>query len=327
MNGKRPRIGVVGAGRWGLNIVRCCARMDVLVAACDPDLHPLEEIRTRYSGVRVFSDYATMLGLAALDAVVVAAPAHLHAQLAREAIDADLDVFVEKPLALNVADAQRVVDAANAAGKRLVVGHLLLYHPAIRLLIQLIERGTIGELRHLRARRLSWGRLRSHEDVWWSFAPHDVAVMLEIFGEEPHKVTSAKAAYVRPHIADLAYADFAFSQGRSAHIEVTWLDPAKGSRLDVFGSRGVLSFMDGQDGPRLLLTECGDVVNDRGEPELWRKEPAQIAVPAGEALELELEAFCRAVRGGPLPPSDGGEGLAVVRTLATLEEREMEAVG
>jgi UDP-2-acetamido-3-amino-2,3-dideoxy-glucuronate N-acetyltransferase len=327
MSAKRPRIGVVGAGRWGMNIVRCCARLDVLTAACDPDLHPLEEVRSRYSGVRVFSDYATMLALAELDAVVVAAPAQLHAQLACDAIGAGLDVFVEKPLALSVAEAQQVVEAANAAGKRLVVGHLLLYHPAIRLLMQLIERGAIGELRHLRARRLSWGRLRSHEDVWWSFAPHDVAVMLEIFGEEPLAVTSAKAAYVRPHIADLAYADFTFSRGRSAHLEVTWLDPAKGSRLDVFGSRGVLSFIDGQDAPRLLLTQCGDALNERGEPELWRKEPEAINVPAGEPLELEMEAFCRAVRGGPPPLTDGEEGLAVVRTLATLGEREMQAVG
>lgn len=327
MSAERPRIGVVGAGRWGMNIVRCCARMDVLAAACDSDLHPLEEIRSRYGGVRVFSDYPTMLALANLDAVVVAAPAQLHAQLAREALEAGLNVFVEKPLALSVADAQRVVDAANAAGKQLVVGHLLLYHPAVRLLMQLIERGAIGELRHLRARRLSWGRLRSHEDVWWSFAPHDVAVMLEIFGEEPVAVTSSKSAYVRPHIADLAYADFTFSQGRSAHLEVAWLDPAKGSRLDVFGSRGVLSFVDGRDAPELLLTQCGDVLNDRGEPELWRKEAKQINVPAGEPLELELQAFCRALRGGPAPPSDGAEGLAVVRTLATLGEREMQAVG
>lgn len=322
-----PRIGVVGAGRWGMNIIRCCARMGVLAAACDPDLHPLEEIRSRHTGVRVFSDYATMLALANLNAVVVAAPAQLHAQLAHEAIDAGLDVFVEKPLALTVTDAQAVVDAANAAGRRLVVGHLLLYHPAVRLLMQLVAGGAIGELRHLRARRLSWGRLRSHEDVWWSFAPHDVAVMLEIFGEEPLAVTSSKAAYVRSDIADLAYADFTFSRGRSAHLEVTWLDPSKGSRLDVFGSRGVLSFMDGQDAPRLQLTQCGDVLNDRGEPELWRKEPEQISVPAGEPLELELEAFCRALRGGARLPSDGAEGLAVVRTLATLGEREMQTVG
>ncbi len=327
MSARRPRIGVVGAGRWGMNIVRCCARLDVLAAACDSDLHQLEEVRSRYGGVRVFADYATMLALAELDAVVVAAPAQLHAQLACGAIDAGLDVFVEKPLALSVADAQRVVDAANAAGKRLVVGHLLLYHPGIRLLMQLIERGAIGELRHLRARRLSWGRLRSHEDVWWSFAPHDVAVMLEIFGEEPLAVTSAKAAYVRPNVADLAYADFTFSESRSAHLEVTWLDPAKGSRLDVFGSRGVLSFIDGQDAPRLLLTPCGDALNARGEPELWRKEPEEIDVPAGEPLELEMEAFCRAVCGGQPPPTDGEEGLAVVRTLATLGEREMQAVG
>lgn len=327
MSPERPRLGVVGAGRWGMNIVRCCARMGVLAAACDSDPDALEEIRSRHSGVRVFSDYATMLALASLSAVIVAAPAQLHARLAHEAIDAGLDVFVEKPLALSVTDAQGVVDAANAAHKRLVVGHLLLYHPAVRLLMQLIRRGTIGELRHVRARRLSWGRLRSHEDAWWSFAPHDVAIMLEIFGEEPLAVTSSKAAYVRPDITDFAYADFTFSQGRSAHLEVTWLDPSKASRLDVFGSRGVLSFIDGREAPMLLLTQCGDVLNDRGEPDLWRKEPEQINVPAGEPLALEMEAFCRALRGGTQLPSDGAEGLAVVRTLAMVGATEMQTVG
>lgn len=319
-NGKRPRIGVVGAGKWGMNIVRNCAKMGVLAAVCDGDLHPLEEIRAKYSGVKVFCDFESMLSLAKIDAVAIAAPAQMHAQLALRAIEAGLDVFVEKPLALGVADAQRVVDAARDAGRKLVVGHVLLYHPAVRTMLKMIGDGRIGQVRHLRSRRLSWGRLRSYEDVWWSFAPHDVAVMLEVFGEEPSTVSCDASAFIRPHIADVTYADFRFSMGRSAHIEVAWIDPDKGMRLDVFGSTGVLTFSENSEGTKLVLTPCGDRLNARGDAELYREPVRAIDVPEGEPLQIELEAFCRTVRGGRLPPSHGDEALAVVRTVAMIHE-------
>jgi UDP-2-acetamido-3-amino-2,3-dideoxy-glucuronate N-acetyltransferase len=320
VNGKRPRIGVAGAGKWGMNVVRCCANLGVLAAVCDADLHPLEEVRARYNGTKVFCDYLTMLSLAKIDAVAIAAPAQHHAEMALQAIDAGLDVFVEKPLALEVADAQRVVEAARKSGRKLVVGHVLLYHPAVRTMLKMIADGAIGGVRHFRSRRLSWGRLRSYEDVWWSFAPHDVAVMLEVFGEEPSSVSCASGAYVRPHIADLTYADFRFSLGRSGHIEVAWIDPDKGSRIDVFGSTGVLTFTDGAAGSQLTLTPCGDRLGARGEAELYREAARAIEVPAGEPLSIELEAFCRTVRGGRLPPTHGDEALAVVRTVAMLRE-------
>jgi UDP-2-acetamido-3-amino-2,3-dideoxy-glucuronate N-acetyltransferase len=326
MSAKRPRIGVAGAGKWGMNLVRCCARMGVLAAVCDADLHPLEEVRAKYEGVKVFCDFTSMLALAKLDAVAIAAPAQQHAALAMEAIAADLDVFVEKPLALTVADAERVVEAARTAGRKLVVGHVLLYHPAVRTMLKIVADGGIGNVRHLRSRRLSWGRLRSFEDVWWSFAPHDVAVMLEVFGEEPLSATCAASAYVRPHIADVTYADFRFSMGRSAHVEVAWIDPDKGSRIDVFGSAGVLSFAETAQGPSLTLTPCGDRLNARGEAELVREATRTIDVPPGEPLAIELEAFCRAVRGGKLPPTHGDEALAVVRTVAMIHQEAAKPV-
>jgi UDP-2-acetamido-3-amino-2,3-dideoxy-glucuronate N-acetyltransferase len=317
---KRPRIGVAGAGKWGMNVVRCLAKMGVLAAVCDADLHPLEEVRAKYPGVKVFCDFDSMLTMKKLDAVAIAAPAQFHADLALRAIAAGLDVFVEKPLALGVADAQRVVDAARDAGAKLVVGHVLLYHPAVRTMLKAIGDGKIGDVRHLRSRRLSWGRLRSYEDVWWSFAPHDVAVMLEVFGEEPSAISCDASAFIRPHIADVTYADFRFSMGRSAHIEVAWIDPDKGWRLDVFGSTGVLTFSENASGSHLMHTPCGDRLNARGEAELYREAAHEIEVPPGEPLAIELEAFCRTVRGGKLPPTHGDEALAVVRTVAMIHE-------
>lgn len=314
------RAGVAGAGYWGINLVRTCAKLGVLAAVCDPDVRPLEAIRSQYDGVRVFTNYDAMLEEAQLDAVILASPAQHHAKMALAAVAAGKDVFVEKPLALNVSDAERVVEAAANAGRKLFVGHVLLYHPAVRTMFELIREGRIGDVRHVRSRRLSWGRLRAHEDVWWSFAPHDVAVMLELFGEDPAGCTFSTGAYVRPHIADLTYADFTFSMGRTAHIEVAWIDPDKTSRIDVFGSRGVLSFSDARAGARLVLTPGGDRLNARGEPELVREDAVELGVPAGEPLACELEAFFAYARDGQRPITHGEEGLAVVRTLARLHD-------
>jgi UDP-2-acetamido-3-amino-2,3-dideoxy-glucuronate N-acetyltransferase len=319
-----PRIGVIGAGYWGANLVRNCYQMGVLAAVCDADLHPLNEVRSKYPGVALYCDMEQMLEHTKLDAVVIAAPASAHAALALRAIAAGKHVFVEKPLALSVADAEHVVQAAENAGVTLFVGHVLLYHPAVRALLEHVNAGHIGRVRHLRSRRLSWGRLRSQENVWWSFAPHDCALMIEIMKDSPVTATGWLSAYVRPHLGDFAYADFAFADGRSAHIEVSWLDPDKSSRIDVFGSEGTLTFADSREGGTLTLTRCGDRLNSRGEPELWRGETDHVLHKTAdekihEPLRLELEAFCRAMRGGAAVPTDGREGLEVVRALEMVD--------
>ena len=320
---RMPKIGVIGAGYWGANLVRNCHQMGVLAAVCDADLRRLDEVRTKYHGVGLFCDLDQMLENTKLDAVVIAAPAPAHASLALKCIAAGKHVFVEKPLALSVDDAERVVRAADDAGLTLFVGHVLLYHPGVRAMMKAIGEGKIGRVRHLRSRRLSWGRLRSQENVWWSFAPHDCALMIEIMKDSPVNAAGSLSAYVRPGLGDFAYADFAFSDGRSAHIEVSWLDPDKSSRIDVFGSEGTLTFVDSREGGKLTLTQCGDRLNVRGEPELWRGETVDCHPEATtEPLRAELEAFIQATRGNKIPiPTDGREGLEVVRALAMVDAR------
>ncbi len=215
-----PRVGVVGAGYWGANLIRNCHQMGVLAAVCETDLSSLNAVRETYPGIALYSDMDQLLDHNKLDAVVIAAPAAAHAALALRAIAARKHVFVEKPLALSVRDAQQVVEAAESAGVTLVVGHVLLYHPAVRALLECVNSGRIGRPRHLRSRRLSWGKLRSMENVWWSFAPHDCALMIEIMKDTPVNATGWLSAYVRPGLGDFAYADFAFADSRSAHIEV-----------------------------------------------------------------------------------------------------------
>ncbi len=322
-----PRIGVIGAGYWGANLIRNCYQMGVLASVCDADLHPLDNVRDQYPGVALYCDVDQMLNHNKIDAVIIAAPAPAHASLALRAIAAGKHVFVEKPLALSVADAERVVEAAETAGVTLFVGHVLLYHPAVRALLECVSSGRLGRARHLRSRRLSWGRLRNQENVWWSFAPHDCALMIEIMKDTPTNATGWLSAYVRPGLGDFAYADFSFADGRSAHIEVSWLDPDKSSRIDVFGSEGTLTFIDTREGGTLTLTRCGDRLDSRGIPELWRgetenipfRDPHDDKIP--EPLRLELEAFCQAMRGGAAVPTDGREGLEVVRALEMLDSR------
>lgn len=313
------RIGVVGAGYWGANLVRNCANLGVLSAVCDADLHALDAVRSKYADVQIYCDYETMLRSAKLDAVVIASPAPMHAGMALAAIRAGKHVFVEKPLALTVEDAEKVGREAQDANLVLCVGHVLLYHPAVRTMLELIREGKIGSVRHLRSRRLSWGRLRAQENVWWSFAPHDCALVYEVFGEFPQELASSQSAFINPGLSDFAYADFRFANGATAHIEVSWLDPDKSSRIDVFGSQGTLTLVDSREGATLTFTPCGDRKNEAGNAELWREEPQPVSLPQGEPLRIELESFIAALQGGALPPTDGAEGLAVVRMLSTLD--------
>ncbi len=310
----RPRFGLVGAGYWGANLIRNCEELGVLVSVCDVDDSKLASLRSRYHELATTTDYSAMLK-GPVDAVVIAAPAQLHARLAIEAISAGKHVFIEKPLALTVPDAEAVMKAAEDCGIVVSVGHVVLYHPAVRELLNLLRAGAIGDLWHVRSRRLSFGKLRAHENVWWSFAPHDVALMLELFQESPEYAEASALGRAVPGISDLVYADYVFSSDRSAHIEVGWLEPSKAVRLDVFGTRGVLTLEDFGTHAALTRTPC-EVRPGSPVPELWRGQPEDVAFPSGEPLKIELQAFIEAIMTNSVPVTSVRHGVEVVRTLA-----------
>jgi UDP-2-acetamido-3-amino-2,3-dideoxy-glucuronate N-acetyltransferase len=314
------KIGVVGAGRWGRNILRVCSQLGVLDSICDANEAALAAAGIEYPRANLEFEVGSLLERD-IDAVAIAAPPMVHAELALAALDAGKHVFVEKPLAMTVDDATMVVRSARARRATLFVGHVLLYHPAVQRMLELIREGAIGEVRHVRSRRLSWGRLRANENAWWSLAPHDVALALEIFDEMPLDAIGVLSAFIRPQIADFAYADLTFTGGRSAHIETSWLDPDKRSRLDVFGSNGVLCFSDAPEGSQLTLTPCGTQFDDLGRPELWRESPQRVDFTAAEPLLAEMRAFIEAARLGLRPTTDGESGLAVVKVLSMLGSR------
>lgn len=317
------RVGVVGAGYWGPNLIRNCADLGILDSVCDADAGARATVEAAHPGIATLSSYDEQL-TRPIDAVIIATPAQHHARMALQALAARKHVFVEKPLALTVPEAQSVVDAAQRAGLTVFVGHLLLYHPAVRRLRQAVAQGMVGHVWHIRSRRLSLGKLRAHESVWWSFAPHDVAVILAIMGSEPERATALQAACRADKIWDAAYADYVFANGATAHIEVGWLDPHKSARMDVFGSAGVLTLEDSRAGSSLVFTPCGARGGESGLA-VWRDEPVQLDVEPLEPLKAELEAFVASVVSGQAAETDGNEGIAVLRMLKMADEAALQS--
>lgn len=308
-----PRVAVVGAGKWGQNLVRVFSELGALAAVCDAETSRAAELGSLY-GVPG-RDLAGILSDEAVDAVVIAAPAALHAALARRCLEADKHVFVEKPLALEVSDAASLVALAEERQRTLMVGHLLQYHPAFTALRTLVADGRIGRLQYLYSNRLNLGRFRREEDILWSFAPHDVSMILSLVGEEPHSVTSIGAAYLHPTVADVTTTHLAFPSGPRAHVFVSWLHPYKEQRLVVVGDAGMAVFDDAREWARKLVVYPHRVDWHEGLPAPVRGDEDPVEVPHLEPLGEECRHFLDCVSSGTTPRTDGAEGLRVLRVL------------
>lgn len=312
---RAPRVGVIGAGERGRQLIRICYELGALAGVCDVSQPSLREIADTYPDVELHTG-ADDLVRAPLEAVLIAAPAELHAELSLQVLAAGKHVFVEKPFALSVVDAEAVAAAAVATGLQVFVAHLLIYHPAVRKLRSIIASGAIGRLWHLRSRRSSLGKLRQLGSVWWNVAPYDVSLMLALMGEEPTSVVGAQAGWLTTRSPDAAYADFQFARCRSAHIEVSWLDPNEMWRCDVFGSEGVITISESPSGSRMTLTGCGARSDERGMLFAWRGDETEIEFESVEPLREQVVAFLTSMRFGIAAETDASEGLAVVRALA-----------
>jgi len=239
-----PKVAVIGCGGWGKNIVRTLARMDALAAVVEPSPGQRAVAEELAPGVPVFDSPKPVFEDDSIPGVMIATPAETHYDLARRAMAAGKDVFVEKPMTINVEDAEDLLHRAARASRLLMVGHLLEYHPAIRTLHGLIEAGELGEVRYVISNRLNLGKIRTEENALWSFAPHDIAVILRLVGAMPCQVVATGGAYVSPNIADVTVTQMLFSNGVRSHIFVSWLHPFKEQRLVVVGSKKMASFDD-----------------------------------------------------------------------------------
>ena len=317
-SGKKPRIAVLGCGFWGKNLVRCFNEAGALAAVADTD--PAAAKRSVESfGVpamdveSIFSDFS-------IDAVAIAVPAAQHAELSARALDAGKHVFVEKPLALTVADAELVVRRAVGREKILMVGHLLQYHPAFVTLKELVRKGRIGRLQYLYSNRLNLGKMRREENALWSFAPHDISMILSLIGTEPETVSAIGASYLHKTIADVTTTHLSFAGGEEAHVFVSWMHPFKEQRLVVIGDGGMAVFNDGEAWQRKLLIYPHRIEWLNGRPEPNRAEAQPVAIDESEPLKLECEHFLECVAANSKPRTDGEEGLRVLRVLEAAEQ-------
>jgi predicted dehydrogenase len=317
-------VGVVGLGYWGANVAR---NLDALPGCelawcCDSDRDLLERMQPSFPQTRFTSDLADLLGDDRVAAVAVTSPVPTHSSLAELALAAGKHCFVEKPLACDVASAQRLVDLAAERSLTLMVGHLLAYHPAVVALGELCDAGELGEIRYLYSQRLNLGRLRVDENALWSLGAHDVSAILALIGELPVRVSARGESYVRAGVDDVVFAHLTFADGLAAHIHVSWLDPRKERRLTVVGSRRMATFDDMEAERTLTVYDKGfdPDVEVEGDYVARSGEQRSPAISRREPLQIELEHFLECLHDGRPPRTDGLEGLRVVRVLEALQE-------
>ncbi|EPY01735.1 Gfo/Idh/MocA family oxidoreductase [Magnetospirillum fulvum] len=311
-------VAVVGCGYWGKNLVRNLASLNVLGAVCDTNAGMAERQATEF-GARAM-DWSSVLSSPDLTAVVIAAPAAMHARLAMEALVAGKHVFVEKPLAIDVAEAEALCREARRRGLVLMVGHLLQYHPAFLRLKALVLDGTLGRINYIYSNRLNLGKFRNEENILWSFAPHDISMILSLAGQEPVSVSAVGANFLNDRIADVTTTHMAFADGMRAHVFVSWLHPFKEQKLIVVGDRGMAVFDDSQPWDSKLVLFRHSVRWKNGLPEPDKAESEAVAVEQSEPLRLECEHFLDCVATGATPRTDGEEGLRVLKVLQQAQD-------
>lgn len=316
----RLRVGVVGVGAWGRNHVRTVAGLAdaELAAVCDVDAGTRERTAKQYPGALVTGDVAALLER--VDAVVVAAPASVHADLALRCIDAGKPCLVEKPFALSVADAERVAQRAAERKVPLLVGHLLLFHPAVERLRAMTVAGELGRLLYLYGMRVNLGQVRADENALWSFGPHDVSVALHLLGDEPVQVAATGHGYLQPGVEDVVFLTMRFRTGVLAHVHLSWLDPYKERRLTVVGAAKMAVFDDMESREKLRVFDKGvdrpPEYRSYGESLTIREGDIYIPrLPNVEPLSAELAHFVRVARGSEGPRASAADGVRVVRVL------------
>ncbi|MFH2007639.1 MAG: Gfo/Idh/MocA family oxidoreductase [bacterium] len=315
---KAPNTAVIGMGYWGKNLVRNIHALEALHTICDSDPGRQSMIQESYPDVRFVTDYAEVLRTAAIDAVVLATPAATHAEMAQAAMAAGKDVYIEKPLALNVTEGEQLVASAQRLGRVLMVGHILQYHPAVVRLRELVRDGALGQIQYLYSNRLNMGKIRIEENILWSFAPHDISVMLSLLGEDPSEISCRGGSFVNPGLVDVTMSQFSFPSGVKAHIFVNWLHPFKEQRLVVVGSEKMAVFDDTIADKLVLYPHRVEWKNRI--PTAVKAKGEVVLLDAGEPLRAECQHFLECVAEQKTPLTDGQEGLRVLRILQACQQ-------
>lgn len=313
----KVKVAVVGVGYWGKNLVRNFYDLGALAALCDTERSVEDSFREKYKDVRFCKDFQEVLDDPSIGAVALATPAVTHYSLAKEALGAGKDVFVEKPLATEVAHGEELVNLAASRGRILMVGHILLYHPAVLKLQALIRDGVLGRINYVYSNRLNIGKIRTEENILWSFAPHDISVILSILNETPSRISCQGGAYLSRGVVDVTLSHFDFPSGVQAHIFVSWLHPIKEQKLVIVGSEKMAVFDDTAE--HKLVVYAHKVEWKNRVPTAVKAEGEVVPLDNQEPLKVECRRFLEAVESRVSPPSNGAEGLRVLRVLDACE--------
>ncbi|MBU4566315.1 MAG: Gfo/Idh/MocA family oxidoreductase [Proteobacteria bacterium] len=322
---KKMAVAVVGSGYWGKNLVRNYYELNCLKIICDKNESILEDFRRQYEGIETCLALSDILGREDVDGVVVATPAETHYSIAREALLAGKHVYIEKPLVTEEKDCQDLIILARKQQRVLMVGHLLQYHPVFVRLKELIGEGVLGRINYIYSHRLNLGKIRREENILWSFAPHDISMILALAGEEPESVYATGGNYLHKRIADVTTTHLNFSSGLKAHIFVSWLHPFKEQKLVVVGEEKMAVFDDTQPWEDKLLLYPHKINWQNNAPVPMKGEAERVEITQAEPLRMECLHFLQCMADGNKPLTDGEEGLRVLKVLKncqTLLEQE-----
>jgi len=312
----QPSVAVIGSGYWGKNLVRNFHNIGVLKLICDKNETVLGSFQNQYPDVEVCLAFSDILGRSDIERVVIATPAETHYRLAREALLAGKHVYVEKPLVLDEQEGEELIGLAEHHRKVLMVGHVLQYHPVFVRLKAMVSGGDLGRINYIYSQRLNLGKIRREENILWSFAPHDISMILTLAGEEPVSVLATGGNYLHQQIADVTTTHLEFPSGMRAHIFVSWLHPFKEQKLVVVGDKKMAVFDDTQPWADKLLLYPHEILWKNNIPVPTKAEPERVNVIQDEPLRLECQHFLDCSLGnGCRPITDGREGLRVLKIL------------
>ncbi len=324
---QKVKIGIVGVGDWGRNLLRNFARLKECQIAfvCDSDEKNLKKASALFPHFEVSKDYQRALSQDSVDAVVVATPPDSHFSIAKEVLLSGKHVFVEKPLVLNLEEGEKLCRIASEKGKMIMVGHIMMYHAATRKLREYIQKGELGEVYYIYTQRINLGKVRNNENALFSFAPHDISLVCYLLDKTPVRVSATGSSYLQDGIEDVVFVSLHFADRVMAHIHVSWLDPHKDRKVTIVGSKKMAVFDDTEASEKIWLYDKG--VDSKFDYSTYGEylslRSGDILIPkieSTEPLELECKHFIECIQNGQKPLSDGQEGLKVLKVLQAAQK-------
>ena len=317
---RKKNIALVGLGYWGKNILRNLYELKVIDIACDSSKKVIFQKQKKYPSIRYTTKFRGLLNDRDIRAIVIASPAATHYELAKKAILAGKDVLVEKPLSLTVKEAKELIKLADKKKRVLMVGHILQYHPAVIKLKKVIKEGKLGKIQYIYSNRLNIGKLRTEENILWSFAPHDISVILSLVGERPKNIGAFGGDYLNRGVYDTTITTLSFANQIKAHIFVSWLHPYKEQRLIVVGSKAMAVFDDLTEEKLFIYPHSIKWVEGKA-PIVHKARVRPVKIEKKEPLKEELKHFMFCVQKRKKPNTDGDEALRVLEILTAAEKK------